>query len=61
MDTRLETKQAIWETPRRIAILVGAAAMLTTAVSGWVGFKVGSAPPTPIVIVLQQPVTPPGR
>ena len=61
MDIRLRAKQTVWETPRNIAIVVGTAIALSSVVPGWIGFKVGSTPPAPIVIQLQQPVTPPGR
>ncbi len=54
MDLNLKTKQAFWETPRNIAILVATVA----AIAGTLGFKIGQTPPpapTPIVIQLQQP------
>ena len=47
------TKQDIWEHPRNIAILVGATAALASAITGFVGFKIGQTPaPPPIVINL---------
>lgn len=55
MDLNLKTKQAFWETPRNIAILLGTAIALTGALSGWLGFKLGQTPPAPIIIQLQQP------
>ena len=54
MDLNLKTKQAFWETPRNIAILVATVA----AIAGALGFKIGSIPtasPAPIIIQLQQP------
>ena len=54
MDLQLKTKQAFWETPRNIAILVGAVA----AIAGTLGYKIGATPappPAPIVIQLQNP------
>jgi hypothetical protein len=52
MDIELRRKQAFWETPRNIAILLGVA----VALAGAVGFKIGqTSPPNPIVIQLPQP------
>jgi hypothetical protein len=45
-------KQDIWEHPRNIAILVGVAAAIVGALSGYLGYKIGSTPPAPIVIYL---------
>jgi hypothetical protein len=56
-DLNLRRKQDIWEHPRNIAILIGATAALVGAIAGFVGFKIGSTPPAPIVIQLQPPVT----
>ncbi len=56
MDLNLKTKQAFWETPRNIAILVATVA----ALAGALGFKFGQMPPpapAPIVIQLQQPAS----
>jgi hypothetical protein len=59
-DLLLKDKQAFWETPRNIALLVAAVA----AIAGALGFKLGqNSPPTQIVfqpgsIVLQQPAAP---
>ena len=48
-DIELKTKQAFWETPRNLAILVGTVA----AVAGVLGYKFGQMPqPAPIVINL---------
>ena len=50
-DLNLRRKQDIWEHPRNIAILVGAAAALFGAIGGFIGFKIGQTPaPAPIVI-----------
>ncbi len=51
MDIKLKTKQAFWETPRNIAILLGTVA----AVMGVLGYKIGSIPQQPIVIYLPAP------
>ena len=59
-DLSLKDKQAFWETPRNIALLLAAVA----AIAGTLGFKLGqSSPPNQIVfqpgsIVLQQPAAP---
>lgn len=55
MDVQLRRKQVAWETPRNIAILAGAVAALSGGVAGWIGYKVGSTPPAPIVIQLPAP------
>jgi len=47
-DLNLRRKQAFWETPRNIAILLAA----TAAIAGAVGFKIGQTPQPPIVINL---------
>jgi hypothetical protein len=44
-----------WETPRNIAILAGAVAVIVGAVAFWIGYGIGQNPPAPIVIQLQQP------
>ena len=52
-DLNLRRKQDFWETPRNIAILLGATAALFSAMAGWLGFKIGSTPsPPPVVIYL---------
>ena len=50
MDLRLKTKQAFWETPRNIGILLTAVA----AIAGLLGFKLGQSQP-PQTIIIQQP------
>jgi hypothetical protein len=50
-DLHLRRKQGFWETPRNIAILVGA----TAALAGAVGFKIGSIPPPPPVVIYLTP------
>jgi hypothetical protein len=47
-DLELKKKQVIWETPRNLAIVVGAVA----AIAGVLGFKLGQqSPPTPVINV----------
>ncbi len=63
-DARLKERQSFWETPRNIAILLGAVAALFATVAGLAGYKAGqnAGPPTivfqPGAIVLQQPSPP---
>ena len=47
----LRRKQDIWEHPRNIAILVGATAALTSAIAGFIGFKIAQTPGPPPVII----------
>jgi hypothetical protein len=51
-DLTLKTKQAFWETPRNIVLIVTAAA----GISGLLGYKLGSAPQT-ITVHLDAPLT----
>jgi hypothetical protein len=48
-DLDLKRKQSFWETPKAIAIIVGA----TAAIAGVLGYKIGSTPPAPTQIVFQ--------
>jgi hypothetical protein len=58
VDLDLRRKQAFWETPRNIAVLLGATAALAGLVFGLLGYKIGQTPPAPIIIQLQQPPAP---
>jgi hypothetical protein len=51
-DLLLKTRQGFWESPRNLAIIVGAVA----AIAGLIGFKLGSQPPQAIVVQFQQPL-----
>jgi hypothetical protein len=56
-DLDLRRKQGFWETPRNIAVLIGA----TAAIAGVLGYKIGREPPAapqPIVITVQPPAMP---
>jgi hypothetical protein len=53
MDIELRRKQIFWETPRNLAIVVGAAVAIVGALAGFIGYKIGQTPPPPIVIQLQ--------
>jgi hypothetical protein len=54
-DLDLRKKQIAWETPRNIAILVGAVAAITGAIAGWTGYRIGqnTPPPAPPQIIFQ--------
>ena len=54
MDIELRRKQIAWESPRNIAILIGATAAIIGALAGGIGYKIGATPPAPIVIQLQK-------
>jgi len=51
MDLNRTTKQAFWETPRNIAILLGAVA----AIASVLGYKAGSEPTRIVVQYLPAP------
>jgi hypothetical protein len=53
MDIQLRRRQIAWETPRNIAIIVGATAAIMGAIGGFIGYKIGQTPP--VVIQVQQP------
>ena len=46
-----------WETPRNIAIIIGAAAALAAAAGGFFGFKLAQIQPQPPIII-QVPMPP---
>ena len=56
MDIELRRKQTFWETPRNLAIVLGAMAAVFAAVFGVLGYKIGQTPsPPPVIINLPQP------
>ena len=55
VDLILKTKQAAWETPRNIAIIIGAFVAITAAFSGVIGYKIGSTPPATINVHFDNP------
>jgi hypothetical protein len=55
-DLSLRTKQTTWETPRNIAIMLGAWAAIMAAIFGVLGYKIGSAPPQQIIVHLDAPL-----
>ena len=55
-DLKLKQKQAFWETPRNIAVLLGVAA----AIAGVLGFKLGqNSPPVQVIFQPGSIVAPP--
>ena len=50
-DLALKTKQVAWETPRNLAIIVGAVAAISAAIAGWTGYQIGRTPAAPTQIV----------
>jgi hypothetical protein len=52
-DLYLKTKQGWWETPRNMAIIIGVVAALFGAVTGILGYKLGSQPPMTVIVHLQ--------
>ena len=43
-DLLLKTRQATWETPRNLAIVIGAVAAISAALAGWTGYQVARSP-----------------
>ncbi len=55
-DLKLKQKQAFWETPRNIALLLGVA----VAIAGVLGFKLGqNSPPVQVIFQPGSIVVPP--
>ena len=50
LDLDLRRKQTFWETPRNLALVVGAAVALTGLIFGALGYKIGQTPSPPIII-----------
>ena len=56
MDIELRRKQLFWETPRNLALVVGAAVALSAALAGWLDYQTGRNPPQPLPpIIIQVP------
>ena len=54
-DTQLKLRQAWWEAPKAIAAMLAAVAVIVGLVAGLAGYKLGSQPQTPTVIVIPSP------
>ncbi len=57
MDLNLKTKQAFWETPRNITILLATVATL----AGLFGYKIGSTASPPVIVQMAAPSAPSAR
>ena len=57
-DLNLTTKQAFWETPRNLAVIIGAVAAGTAAIAGLAGYRLGqgSNAPQNIIVHLDAPL-----
>jgi hypothetical protein len=53
LDVLLRRKQVFWETPRAILLIIATTAAIAGAGAGFIGFKIGQTPPTPIIIHLE--------
>lgn len=51
IDQRLKEKQSFWETPRNLAILLGAVAAIVATVAGLAGYRAGQQSSTPPQII----------
>jgi len=51
-DLKLKDKQAFWETPRNLVVVIGAIAAATAAIAGLAGYKLGQGSP-PVQIIFQ--------
>lgn len=58
MDANLRRKD-IWETPRNIGILAGAAAVIAAAVGGYLGYEIARTPSPPPVVIYVMPAPAP--
>lgn len=56
IDLLLKRRQAFWEAPRNLAVIVGVVAAVVGALAGLVGFQIGHRPPQPIVVQFSQPL-----
>lgn len=43
-DLALKTKQIAWETPRNLAIIIGAVVAISAAIGGLTGYQLGRSP-----------------
>lgn len=54
-DLKLKQKQAFWETPRNLVVIISAIAAATAAIAGLAGYKLGQGSPSVPVQVIFQP------
>ena len=58
-DLRLKERQAFWETPRNLFLVIGTITAATAAIAGFTGYKIGQQPPPappaapPVQIIFQ--------
>lgn len=57
-DLSLRRKQDFWETPRNIAILIGATAAIFSALAGLAGYKFAQTSQQPPIIINLPPQAP---
>ena len=58
-DLGLKQKQAFWETPRNLVVIIGAIAAAVAAIAGLAGYKLGqNTQQQPIIIQLAPGVVP---
>ena len=51
-DLGLKQKQAFWETPRNLVVIIGAIAAAVAAVAGLAGYKLGQGS-APVQVIFQ--------
>lgn len=56
VDLLLKRRQAFWESPRNLAVIVGVLVAVVGALAGLVGFQIGHRPPQPVIVQFQQPL-----
>jgi len=56
VDLLLKRRQAFWETPRNLAIILGVVVALVGTAAGIVGFQIGTRPPQTINVKLDAPL-----
>ena len=54
-DLRLKGRQAFWETPRNLFLIIGTITAATAAIAGFAGYKIGQQPAAapPVQIIFQ--------
>ncbi len=54
-DLTLKGRQAFWETPRNLVIIISTLVALATVIAGFVGFKIGQSQPPPVNVTISFP------